>query len=71
MLLPFQVYALLWFLYVADPLLCLWLCKYSEKAVKPRVKILAQETEWLNFVKADLVVHEMFFPLGFIMFGHI
>ncbi|RDY10485.1 L-arabinokinase [Mucuna pruriens] len=31
------------------------LAKYSETAVKPRASILAQETEWLNSVKADLV----------------
>ncbi|KAI5394016.1 D-arabinose 1-dehydrogenase (NAD(P)(+)), variant 3, partial [Lathyrus oleraceus] len=29
--------------------------KYSETAVKPRAKILAIETEWLNSIKADLV----------------
>jgi hypothetical protein len=28
--------------------------------VKPRAKILAIETEWLNSIKADLVVCEIF-----------
>ncbi|TKY58252.1 L-arabinokinase protein [Spatholobus suberectus] len=35
------------------------LAKYSETAVKPRAQILAQETEWLNSVKADLVVSDV------------
>ncbi|XP_027333905.1 L-arabinokinase-like isoform X1 [Abrus precatorius] len=33
--------------------------KYSETAVKPRAGILAQETEWLNSIKADLVVSDV------------
>ncbi|CAJ2674822.1 unnamed protein product [Trifolium pratense] len=33
--------------------------KYSETAVKPRAKILAIETEWLNSIKADLVVSDV------------
>ncbi|CAL5206553.1 unnamed protein product [Lathyrus oleraceus] len=33
--------------------------KYSETAVKPRAKILALETEWLNSIKADLVVSDV------------
>ncbi|XP_061362544.1 L-arabinokinase-like [Gastrolobium bilobum] len=33
--------------------------KYSETAVKPRARILAQETEWLNSIKADLVVSDV------------
>ncbi|KAG4963079.1 hypothetical protein JHK82_039758 [Glycine max] len=33
--------------------------KYSETAVKPRAQILAQETEWLNSVKADLVISDV------------
>ncbi|XP_015971773.1 L-arabinokinase [Arachis duranensis] len=33
--------------------------KYSETAVKPRAQILAQETEWLNSIKADLVVSDV------------
>ncbi|XP_022637961.1 L-arabinokinase isoform X1 [Vigna radiata var. radiata] len=35
------------------------LAKYSETAVKPRAKILAQESEWLNSIKADLVVSDV------------
>ncbi|KAK7320756.1 hypothetical protein VNO77_30525 [Canavalia gladiata] len=35
------------------------LAKYSETAVKPRAGILAQETEWLNSIKADLVVSDV------------
>lgn len=33
--------------------------KYSETAVKPRASILARETEWLNSIKADLVVSDV------------
>ncbi|XP_019417379.1 PREDICTED: L-arabinokinase-like [Lupinus angustifolius] len=33
--------------------------KYSETAVKPRASILATETEWLNSIKADLVVSDV------------
>jgi len=33
--------------------------------VKPRAQILAQESEWLNSVKADLVVHDMSSPFLF------
>ncbi|XP_050216691.1 L-arabinokinase-like [Mercurialis annua] len=33
--------------------------KYSETAVKPRESILATETEWLNSIKADLVVSDV------------
>ncbi|KAL9331115.1 hypothetical protein ACSQ67_000725 [Phaseolus vulgaris] len=35
------------------------LSKYSETAVKPRAQILAQESEWLNSVEADLVVSDV------------
>ncbi|XP_020226099.1 L-arabinokinase [Cajanus cajan] len=35
------------------------LSKYSETAVKPRAQILEQEAEWLNSVKADLVVSDV------------
>ncbi|KAK7260752.1 hypothetical protein RIF29_27049 [Crotalaria pallida] len=33
--------------------------KYSETAVKPRASILAREIEWLNSIKADLVVSDV------------
>ncbi|GMQ02603.1 hypothetical protein CsSME_00048747 [Camellia sinensis var. sinensis] len=33
--------------------------KYSETAVKPRDSILAMEVEWLNSIKADLVVSDV------------
>ncbi|XP_020536405.1 L-arabinokinase isoform X2 [Jatropha curcas] len=33
--------------------------KYSETAVKPRESILATEIEWLNSIKADLVVSDV------------
>lgn len=33
--------------------------KYSETAVVPRASILAAETEWLNSIKADLVVSDV------------
>ncbi|KAI7989411.1 L-arabinokinase [Camellia lanceoleosa] len=33
--------------------------KYSETAVKPRDSILATEVEWLNSIKADLVVSDV------------
>ncbi|KAI9097754.1 hypothetical protein K1719_025525 [Acacia pycnantha] len=33
--------------------------KYSETAVKPRATILEKETEWLNSIKADLVVSDV------------
>ncbi|KAF7817170.1 hypothetical protein G2W53_031139 [Senna tora] len=33
--------------------------KYSETAVKPRATILETETEWLNSIKADLVVSDV------------
>lgn len=33
--------------------------KYSETAVKPRASILATEVEWLNSIKADLVVSDV------------
>ncbi|KAJ7958626.1 L-arabinokinase [Quillaja saponaria] len=33
--------------------------KYSETAVKPRATILATEVEWLNSIKADLVVSDV------------
>ncbi|KAI4337448.1 hypothetical protein L6164_015863 [Bauhinia variegata] len=33
--------------------------KYSETAVKPRATILAKEIEWLNSIKADLVVSDV------------
>ncbi|CAN1816328.1 ARA1 [Linum perenne] len=33
--------------------------KYSETAVKPRESILATEIEWLNTIKADLVVSDV------------
>ncbi|CAI0438813.1 unnamed protein product [Linum tenue] len=33
--------------------------KYSETAVKPRESILATEVEWLNTIKADLVVSDV------------
>ncbi|KAK4274334.1 hypothetical protein QN277_017570 [Acacia crassicarpa] len=33
--------------------------KYSETAVKPRTTILEKETEWLNSIKADLVVSDV------------
>ncbi|XP_028802273.1 L-arabinokinase [Neltuma alba] len=32
---------------------------YSETAVKPRASILEKETEWLNSIKADLVVSDV------------
>lgn len=38
----------------------MWLKQYSETAVVPRASILATEVEWLNSIKADLVVSKCF-----------
>jgi len=40
-----------WFLFGS-----FWVIKYSETAVLCRASILATEVEWLNSIKADLVV---------------
>jgi len=40
-----------WFLFGS-----FWVIKYSEMAVLCRASILATEVEWLNSIKADLVV---------------
>lgn len=42
--------------------MCMWLNQYSETAVVPRASILATEVEWLNSIKADLVVTRCFVP---------
>jgi hypothetical protein len=36
--------------------LSFWVFQYSETAVVPRDSILETEVEWLNSIKADLVV---------------
>jgi hypothetical protein len=37
-------------------LISFWVLQYSETAVVPRDSILETEVEWLNSIKADLVV---------------
>lgn len=43
--------------------LSFWVFKYSETAVVPRDSILETEVEWLNSIKADLVVLRRFSEL--------
>lgn len=47
---------IVFYFFITNLLFSTLLCQYSETAVKPRASILEKETEWLNSIKADLVV---------------